>query len=61
MHKQQDLRPRQGQLRLLLELDARIHFDEPTRRNVVDLLAQLLLSAAKAAAEEERDEDRGAP
>lgn len=60
MHKQQDVRPRQGQLRLLLELDARTHFDEPTRRNVVELLAQLLLSAAKTT-EEERDEDRGTP
>lgn len=53
---------KQAQLRLQLELDARIHFVERARRDVVEMLAQLLLSAAKAktakAASEVTDEGR---
>jgi hypothetical protein len=54
----------QAQLRLQLELDARIHFVERARNDVVEMLAQMLLSAAKASAPtpttatEARDEDR---
>jgi hypothetical protein len=56
----------QAQLRLQLELDARIHFVERARKDVVEMLAQMLLSAAKASATtttaatstEARDEDR---
>ena len=52
-----------AQLRLQLELDARIHFVERARKDVVEMLAQLLLTAVKAydsksTLEEACDEDR---
>jgi hypothetical protein len=50
-------RTSQTQLRLQLEIDARIHFVERVRRDVVELLAQLLLSASKSAATGASDED----
>jgi hypothetical protein len=56
----------QAQLRLQLELDARIHFVERAHKDVVEMLAQMLLSAARGSATrkatetamEARDEDR---